>query len=259
MTAAHGRAYFHATDDGFMPTGAATSPWDPAHLSGVALGGLLAHLVDRAQTEMPMTVARLTIDILGTAPNAELTAAVRVLREGTRLRMIEAELRADGRTVARATALLTRIADTAVKLTPLSVPLPEDVAVSAPSGRPELRDAIERRIVYGDYRSSGPGAMWVRFAIDMVAGVPMSPLVRAAMLGDMGSAIGSSFPVRDWTFPNVDIAIHFVRPPAGEWVLIEALTESAGNGLAIVSSSFCDRDGVYARGHQALFVSPRGE
>ena len=99
--------------------------------------------------------------------------------------------------------------------------------------------------------------MWVKFDIEMAAGTPMSPLVRAAMLGDMGSAIGSSFPVRDWTFPNLDISIHFNRAPRGEWVLLESLTEGAGNGLAIVSSTFMDRDGVYARGHQTLFLEPR--
>ncbi|MET0138031.1 MAG: hypothetical protein ABW192_06585 [Sphingobium sp.] len=51
--------------------------------------------------------------------------------------------------------------------------------------------------------------------------------------------------------------MHFSRMPRGKWLLIDALTETAGNGLAIVSSVFSDRDGVYARGHQALFLSPR--
>ena len=39
-------AYFDQTDDGFMPTPAAASPWDAAHLSGIAIGGLLAHAID---------------------------------------------------------------------------------------------------------------------------------------------------------------------------------------------------------------------
>ena len=91
----------------------------------------------------------------------------------------------------------------------------------------------------------------------MVAGVSLSPLVRATMLGDMGGAIGSALPVKGFTFPNLDIAIHFNRMPRGEWLLIDALTESAGNGLAIVSSVFSDREGVYGRGHQILFVTPR--
>lgn len=250
-------AYFEPADGGFVPTQAAIGPWNPNDLSGVALGGLLAHVIDREVGDAAMTVARLTIDILGTAPRKPLEPRIRVVREGKRIRILEAELLVAERVVARGTAMLVRQRETIAYETPLPHPLPEDVPVSRPSGNPVLREVIERRIVHGDYRTPGLGAMWVKFDIEMAAGTPMSPLVRAAMLGDMGSAIGSSFPVRDWTFPNLDISIHFNRAPRGEWVLLESLTEGAGNGLAIVSSTFMDRDGVYARGHQTLFLEPR--
>lgn len=249
------KAYFLPTAAGFAPSEAAASPWDPAHLSGVAIGGLLAHAIDGVSGAM--SVARLTVDILGTAPRAESRVTVTTRREGSRLKLVEAELSADGRVSARATALLVRATETRPVESPLAYPPPESFPDSSPSGRPALRGMIQRRIVHGDFRTSGPGAMWSRIDIAMVAGTPLSPLVRATMLGDMGSAIGSALPVKGFTFPNVDIAIHFNRMPRGEWLLIDALTETAGNGLAIVSSAFSDRDGVYARGHQALFVSPR--
>jgi hypothetical protein len=248
-------AYFHRTADGYTPTEAAASPWDGAHLSGVAIGGLLAHAIDGVSGET--SVARLTIDILGTAPRVESIVTLQTLREGSRLRLVEAELSSEGRVSARATALLVRVVETPAIESPLAYPPPESFPTTAPSSRPALANAIERRIVYGNYREVGPGAMWTRIDIAMVAGVPLSPLVRATMMGDMGSAIGSVLPVRGFTFANVDIAIHFSRMPRGEWLLIDALTDTAGNGLGIVSSIFSDRDGVYARGHQALFVSPR--
>jgi hypothetical protein len=257
MTEAPAGFYFKSTPDGYVPSDAAASPWVDTHLSGVAMGGLLAHLIDGATAGSGMTVARLTVDILGTADRTLTTGRVRTVREGRRLRMVEAEIESGGRVGARAIAMLVRQIDTPAAETALSHPLPQAVPLAPPSGRAALADAVERRIVYGDFRQPGPGAMWVRWAIPFIAGVPMSPLVRAAMLGDMGSAIGSVLPVRDFTFANVDIAIHFTRPPAGEWLLIESLTETAGNGLAIVSSSFADPGGVYARGHQALFVQPR--
>lgn len=249
------QAYFEPAASGYAPTEAAASPWDDAHLSGVAIGGILAHAIDCVRETM--SVARLTIDILGTAPRAPSVVTITTRRDGKRLKLIEAELSAEGRVSARATALLVRETETPAVESPLAWPGPESVATSSPSGRPALRGAIERRIVHGDFRTSGPGAMWTKIDIAMVAGVPLSPLVRATMLGDMGSAIGSALPVRGFTFPNVDIAIHFSRMPRGEWLLIDALTETAGNGLAIVSSVFSDREGIYARGHQALFVTPR--
>lgn len=248
-------AYFEPTATGFLPTEAAASPWDGAHLSGVAIGGLLAHAIDGVSGDM--SVARLTIDILGTAPNTESIVTVTTRRNGKQIKLIEAELSVEGRVSARATALLIRAIETPPLQSQLAYDPPESFADSGPSGRAALRGAMQRRIVYGDFRRSGPGAMWSRIDIGMVAGTPLSPLVRAAMLGDMGSAIGSALPVKGFTFPNLDIAIHFTRMPRGEWLLIDALTETAGNGLAIVSSAFSDRDGVYARGHQVLFVTPR--
>lgn len=250
-------AYFVRTDAGYMPTPAAFSPWNESDLSGVAIGGLLAHLIDQAVAGEAMTVARLAIDILGNAPAAEMIARTRILRDGKRLRMIEAELLAGDRAVARATALLVRQVETIASETPLAHPLPDNFASAPQSSRSALHGAMDRRVVFGDFRQSGPGAMWVRFVFDLVEGVPMSPLVRAAMLGDMGSAIGSAFSVRDWTFANVDISLHFTRQPESDWVLIEAHTEGAGNGLAMVTSRFSDLRGVYAHGHQALFLAAR--
>lgn len=257
MSEAGPEAYFHRTALGFAPTEAAASPWEADKLSGVAMGGLLAHVIASEVEASGMNVARLIIDILGTAPRREIETEVRVTREGKRLRIIEAELGHGGRVAARATAMLLRDAQTPSTAEPLAHPLPEELPPSPPSSRAALTHASDRRVVYGTPREPGPGAMWYRGKIPLVAGEPMAPLVRAAMLGDMGSAIGSALPVRDFTFANTDIALHFVRLPRGEWQLIEAVTETAGNGHAVVSSTFSDRDGVYARGHQVLFVDPR--
>lgn len=48
------------------------------------------------------------------------------------------------------------------------------------------------------------------------------------------------------------------RAPAGDWLLIDAETMSAGNGGALASTIMADRQGVFARTHQTLFVAPRG-
>ncbi len=227
-------------------------------ISGVGMAGLLAFLIERERGEAPLTVARLTIDILGTAPRATIvTPCVVARREGKRIRVLEAELWQQGRPFARASALLIRKAETPAADAGLSWPTPEEMTSISPSSNPHLRDAIERRIIRGHPREPGAGAMWVKIDAEMVAGVPLSPLVRAAMFGDFGSSIGSALDAREWTFANVDISLHFTREPRGEWLLIDALSESDGDGFSMVSSTFADRNGVYARGHQALFVDRR--
>jgi acyl-CoA thioesterase len=251
-------AYFSAVPEGFAPEPASRSPWDASQISGVGMAGLLAHLIERERGEATFTVARLTIDILSVATREEVVVPrVTVRREGQRMRVLEAELIQGGRAFARASALLVRQTETPTAESGLSWPPPEAIDSVSYSANPELRNAVERRIVRGSPREAGPGAMWVRICAEMVAGVPLSPLVRAAMFGDFGSSIGSALDVREWTFANVDISLHFLREPRGEWLLIDALSESDGNGVSMVSSIFADRDGVYARGHQALFVNRR--
>jgi acyl-CoA thioesterase len=251
-------AYFREVSEGYAPNPASRSPWDASQISGVGMAGLLAHLIERERGDAAFTVARLTIDILSVATREEIVVPrVLVRREGRQMRVLEAELAQGGRAFARASALLVRRAETPPADSGLSWPPPESIETVSHSANPELRNAIERRIVRGSPREIGPGAMWVKIDTEMVASVPLSPLVRAAMFGDFGSSIGSALDVREWTFANVDISLHFTREPRGDWLLIDALSESDGNGVSMVSSIFADRDGVYARGHQALFVNRR--
>jgi acyl-CoA thioesterase len=116
---------------------------------------------------------------------------------------------------------------------------------------------LDTRVLGGGLREPGPGVMWVRFGHEHVEGVALTPLVRVAVLGDFGSGLGSVLPVRGWNFPNLDISVHLTRLPEGEWLLIDAETISAGNGMALASTVMADRQGVFARTHQTLFVSLR--
>jgi hypothetical protein len=153
--------------------------------------------------------------------------------------------------------LRVRLAQTPAVVPPMSFPAPEAVALApGRTDRPLLRH-VRARPIAGEFHQPGPGTLWAAFDIQIVAGSPLSPLARAAVLADFGSGVGSALPRETWNFANMDIAIHFLRMPRGEWVLVDSATESAGNGFAAVRCIFADRDGVYGRGFQTLFVSPK--
>src|SRR3546814_14412301 len=59
-----------------------------------------------------------------------------------------------------------------------------------------------------------------------------------------------------WSYANLDISIQLFRRPRGEWFLLDAFTEGAGNGHAVAQNLFADIDGVYAKGTQTIFVAP---
>ena len=172
------------------------------------------------------------------------------------MQVVCAELLAGTRVVARATALRVRQSPTPAAPPTLQFPAPDDVPLLAfTSDRPMLNHTRARPI-QGMMHQPGPGTMWAAFDIEIVSGTMLSPLARAAILGDFGSGVGSVLSRSKWNFANIDISIHFLRLPVGEWVLVDAVTETEGNGYAITRCVFADRVGVYGRGFQTLFVAP---
>nr|WP_281061208.1 thioesterase family protein [Sphingobium sp. Sx8-8] len=235
----------------------ARSPWEKGKQNGVALGGLATFLMEDVPTPAPMMTTRLTIDILGAAPHAPTEGQVRIVRDGMRLQLVESQLLVEGRTVARATALRVRLAESPVYGDTQSYPPPESVEPSPFMDARAFGGTMETRLVSGGLREPGPGVLWVRFNHEHVAGTPLSPLLRVTSLADFGGGLGSEVSIDQWTYMNLDISVHLLRPPVGEWMLADASTSSAGRGVGRSDMIIADRDGPFARAHQMLFIAPR--
>ena len=234
----------------FVPTGIGVSPWTGKTIGGVPLAALSAHLMNGLPAPAGvMHPARFAIDIFGAVPMAPLEGEARIVRDGRRVQLLEAELRSGGRTWARATMLRVREDATPPGDAPLTRPLP---GADAPQQRSELCDAVQ----IGE-RGQGKGARWVNFRPDTVAGEPLSPIERAVMIADFGSGIAPLFSMDEWTFANLDITLYLARLPRGEWLLIDAVSESAGNGVGLAHGLLGDRDGMFGRSTQTVFLAQR--
>jgi len=250
--------YFYDQVDGlFEPTHLARSPWERGKQNGVALGGLAAFLIETVPSLVSMTTARLAIDIFGAAPLGPTEGRTRVLREGKRIQIVEVELLVEGVSVARATAMRVRVEATPRFGPTLSYPPPEDLEPVGFLDPRAFGGTMETRAVSGELRKPGRAALWVNFGHEHVAGTPLSPLLRVASIADFGGGLGAELSRDEWNYMNLDISVHMVREPEGEWLLVDAETESAGLGLARSDMVIADRHGPFARAHQALFISPR--
>lgn len=248
--------FYERTGDLYQPTHLARSPWEKGKQNGVGLGGLAVMLIEQVPTPVPMTTARLTIDILGAVPRGPTEGRTRVVREGKRLQLVESELLVDGRVGARASALRARIADTPVYSEEGAYPPPETVEPCQFMDRRAFGGVMETHMIRGTLGTTGPKALWVRFGHEHVAGTPLSPLVRVASIADFGGGLGTMLDRRAWTSANLDITVHLVREPEGEWLLCDASTASDGLGFARSDMVIADRRGPFARAHQILFVAP---
>lgn len=248
-------AHFYRRDGGFfIPTILARSPWDYGKQNGVALAGLLAHLTEIVPAAAPVMVARFCVDIVSATPLAPLTGRSQILRDGKRIQLVQSELVAGDRVVARSTALRVRIAETPLVPSANPYPPPEQFVVSNFLGITAWANAAETREAPGVPHQ---GRVWVRLNHEHVEGVRLTPFVRAAILGDFPSGLDRAIPIDDWTFANLDITLHLTRPAVGEWLFLEGGTASAGNGVAVASAVMADRHGSFGTCHQTLFVAPR--
>lgn len=251
-------SFYRAEGDLLYPQQAATGSWNKAHQNGVAIGGALVRAAETLPTMAPMTVCRVTIDIMKAVPFQPVRVEAKTLRDGRRLQLVQSTLYADEDALATATVLRARLGDSDASPPPaLAYPSPEDTPVRPVTSVLSTGHPMETRMVEGSAREPGPGSWWTTFNAALVAGEEMSPFVRAVMTADIAGAPSSELDSKLWTYANVDLSVYFMRAPEGDWVFGSSQTLADGQGTGLVNSVLADRRGVFGRAHQTLFVAPR--
>lgn len=241
----------------------AAGPWDPGLQHGGAPASLIAWAVERMPMREPMQVVRMTFDLLRPIPVAPLEIKIDVQREGRKIQVCNVTLLHEGVACVRATVLKVRQSE---------IELPEHVVdeqVTLP-GPEQGRDTTLRfntyesfahgvtlRSVRGVFGETGPGAMWFHAHRPIVAGEPITPLMRAAMTGDFCNGISSVLDFNEWTFINADLTISLARLPVGEWILLDAQTWLGNHGAGLAFAKLGDERGYFGRAIQSLVIERR--
>jgi hypothetical protein len=231
-------------------------PWSPELQHAGPPCALLARAIEACSPHDDAIVSRITIEILGPVPVAELEVRAEIERPGRSVELLRAELSAGGRVAMRASAW--RIAKAAVTAGPAAEPAPalppaEDTPPEAIAHAGYLR-SIEWRSVAGDWTTPGPATVWARPRVPLVPGEAMSGLQRLLCVADSCSGISAALPWHGWLFINTDLSVHVAREPRGEWILLDAVTQIHEGGVGLASAAVGDLDGVLGRSAQTLFV-----
>ena len=253
---------FELDGDVAHPSSLARGTWSPNAMHGGPPAALLARVVERHDPGPAAFVARLTIDLLRPVPLAPLTVVARTSRPGKKVQWVEASLLADGVEVARASALRLRTApDLGLPLPP--VPGPE---LPPPSASPEFRiqfgpdapvgfwAAMDVRQAAGSWTEPGPGAVWFRLRVPVVAGETPTPLQRVTAAADFGNGVSAALARGEYLFINPDLSIHLHRYPAGEWIGLDATTAAEPVGVGLAVSRLHDEQGPIGMSLQSLLV-----
>lgn len=256
---------FERDGTSFVATAMARGPWDPGHCHGGAPASLLAALLDATPAPAPMQVVRLTFDLARPVPvGAPLDVDIRVVREGRRVQLLDADLTdRDGTSLVHARALRVRTDEVEVPSSasddaPPPPLAPQDLPRStAADGWADegFWSAVDVRFAAGDLGTPGPGTAWFRVATELAEGVALTPIARVAAAADFGNGVGAPLPIDRFLYINPDLTISLHRLPATEWVAIAASSVAQPAGIGLTTTVLYDEHGRIGQATQSLFVA----
>jgi hypothetical protein len=245
----------------FASTAHTGGPWDPQLQHAGPPSALLTRAVERHEGGWPGHVVRVSVDVLGPVPVAEVAVSTQVLRSGRSVELVQAELHAGGRVAARATAW--RVLDVPLDLPEHPrretdpPPMPEAESPLPAGWGGGYLHAMEWRQAHGQWGPPGAAAVWGRMRYPLVAGEEPTGMQRLMAIADSGNGVSHVLPFEEWLFINPDLTVHVAREPSGEWICLDAATTVSDRGFGLAASRLFDRDGLVARGAQSLFIARR--
>ena len=261
--AAEPTAIFRREGALLVPSLFAQGPWNPEHLHGGPICGVLARAIEACESPVPMRVARMSVELTRAVPMAPFAVHAKVTRAGRRIQQIDARIEAGGTTLVRATALRVRVAraDGAIAVA-FGEPVPE--RAPGPARDPEMirlfspgfirsLDFMRTRLATREHE----GVTWTRMRVPLVDDEPVTPLVRLATICDFASGTGNPIDFARFTSINPDLSLHVLREPRGEWIGITARSGIEADGIGQSAATLFDDEGPIARALVSLLVERR--
>ena len=260
-------AFFDADGDALVPSKWAQGPWGDT-ISGHILGGLLGWAVEQPGGAADLVPARLTVDLLRPTAMAPVRVQTSVRREGKRIKVVDAEVLQNDTVVCRASSVFLRQGDHPdgeVWASPIVMPpLPDDSMVTA-NDLPFVLWAFGSDSDSGTLGGTGVEweqaglrkFAWVRELRPLITGDPMTPFVRAALAGDVTSAL-THWGTGGLRYINADFTMTLSRLPDGPYIGLAADGHHGSDGVASGSATLFDQHGPIGHSIAIALGQPPG-
>jgi hypothetical protein len=248
MTNAPANQPFYTRDgDAFVPTPIASGPWDPKSLHGRVIIGLVAFVIEQRYGAEDFVPARLTVDMFR-LPNIMTPIEVRttLIRDGLRIRVIEADFVSGGVAMARASCqLLRRTENPGGRVwSPANWDAPAPASIPQPTDpRLGMHGKWTTRPIVGTMGTIGPRRLWMAEVRDLVEGARLTPFVRVALAADFASPFANAGDA-GLEFINSDVTLYLHRLPVAEWIGFDVVNHHATDGVAIGECWLYDEQGA---------------
>lgn len=236
-------SFFKTDGTNYYPNSVCAGPWDPNSLHGRVVAGLLSFEIESRHGDLGFHPARLTVDLYRLPNFSPIQLSSQKIRDGRRIRVVDAELKSEGKSIGRATCqLLKRTKDPKGIIwhrPNWSVPQPE--SIEQESSNP-LGGMWEIRRIDNERDSPHQRRLWMREVRQLVAGVELTPWQRVALAADFASPFANSGE-SGLAFINTDITLYTHREPISPWIGFEVTNHQSDEGIAIAECHLYDEQG----------------
>ena len=235
--------FFRREGEYYLPQPVSRSPWDAKSLHGRLVSGLLAYAVETKHLGADFMPARFTVDLYRLPDFSPLNATTRVVRDGRRIKVIDAELFSAGVSVGRASCqmLLCTQNSSGATWSPPNWDVDRPELVAPPEGR-RFGNACDMRPMTPVVAAHANKRMWMREVRDLIEDVPLTPWQRAVLVADFANGYANSG-AEGLGYINSDFTMYLHRMPRQEWIGLETVNHQATNGVAIGECFMYDSDG----------------
>jgi len=243
-------AFFTHQGDTLVPTPLACSMWSDDQMHGVALSGALARAAEACLATAGRTdlrPARWTVDLFKPARMIPCSFATEVVREGSRICLVDVTMTQEGRRVARASATFLKSTESAPGevWTPEEHPAPPPLDVAPPTDQPRVpffRSDVGWSQNFTEHQNADRKASW-NSGIPVVADEPFTGFQAAAAAAD-GASMVTNWGANGVEYINTDIALTLAREPIGVEIGLEATDRVERDGIAVGTATVFDREGA---------------
>ncbi|MGY4712810.1 acyl-CoA thioesterase domain-containing protein [Mycolicibacterium sp. CBM1] len=251
-------AHFVSDPDGvFHPTENARGRWGEDMLNGPAVVSLAAWNLEQRYGAEGFLPARLTVDLFKAARRVPTTVIVRLVRDGHRVRNSECEIRQGEVTVARATMVQYRrsqpppgqewfcdaVFDMPAPAQPHAFLIGSDDAGWNTEGGVH-QNTSRKRVCHSP--------------IDVVAGHPVTPFVRAVVVAEATSLV-SNLGTKGIGYINGDLTVALSRLPESEHIAVQGDSHWTCDGVSVGSATLFDDLGPFGTGLVTAIANPAAQ
>ncbi|HVI34292.1 acyl-CoA thioesterase domain-containing protein [Phenylobacterium sp.] len=237
--------FFRIDGDHYVPTPASRGPWNPNSLHGRVIIGLLGHEIERLYGGPDYIPGRLTVDMYRLPDLSPVEVTTRVVRDGYRIKVIDAEFVSGGVSAGRATCQLLRRTEPTTgnvwKPDNWDAPKPADIPVPQ-DPRMGMGGMWAMRPITGAFGTVGPRKTWMSEVRELVEGRALTPFTRVAVAADFASPFANAGD-KGLEYINTDITVYLHREPTTEWVGFEVINHGSTDGVGIGECLLYDEAG----------------